>query len=113
MTQQNCSHCLSALVCKENDIENCDCQKVNLLQETVDFLQQKTNHECLCNGCLKKFDDWIKYSKTYDFPEKMSLMRPEYFYVENGFYVFTSLYHLHKGKCCGNNCRHCVYKSKL
>ena len=26
-----------------------------------------------------------------------------------GFTVFTELTHLKRGKCCGNQCRHCVY----
>ncbi len=31
------------------------------------------------------------------------------FYVENGFFVFTEKYHLKRGYCCGNKCRHCPY----
>lgn len=31
------------------------------------------------------------------------------FYIENGFYVFTEQYHLKRGYCCGNRCRHCPY----
>ena len=27
-----------------------------------------------------------------------------------GFVVFTSHFHLSRGKCCGNKCRHCPYK---
>ena len=33
-----------------------------------------------------------------------------HFYMENGFMVFTEAYHLARGKCCGNVCRHCPYK---
>ncbi|MFT3681920.1 MAG: DUF5522 domain-containing protein [Ferruginibacter sp.] len=31
------------------------------------------------------------------------------FYYENGLLVFTESYHLAKGFCCGNGCRHCPY----
>ncbi len=31
------------------------------------------------------------------------------FYMENGCIVFTEQYHLNKGFCCGNGCRHCPY----
>ncbi len=31
------------------------------------------------------------------------------FYYENGYIVFTEKYHLEKGYCCGNGCRHCPY----
>jgi hypothetical protein len=30
-------------------------------------------------------------------------------YVENGLMVFTEAYHLKRGYCCGNACRHCPY----
>jgi glyoxylate utilization-related uncharacterized protein len=31
------------------------------------------------------------------------------FYIEDGKYVFTEHYHLRRGNCCGNGCRHCPY----
>ncbi len=34
------------------------------------------------------------------------------FYMENGFLVFTEKYHLKRGYCCGNKCRHCPYQFK-
>lgn len=32
------------------------------------------------------------------------------FYFENGNMVFTEAYHLKRGYCCGNGCRHCPYQ---
>ncbi|MCY7422930.1 MAG: DUF5522 domain-containing protein [Chitinophagaceae bacterium] len=32
------------------------------------------------------------------------------YYKENGYIVFTEKYHLQKGFCCGNGCRHCPYE---
>ena len=32
------------------------------------------------------------------------------FYMENGLFVFTAQYHLKRGNCCGNGCRHCPYR---
>ncbi len=34
---------------------------------------------------------------------------PEDFYIENGLYVFTESYHLKRGYCCKNACRHCPW----
>jgi ribosomal-protein-alanine N-acetyltransferase len=34
----------------------------------------------------------------------------EDYYYENGFQVFTEKYHLKRGSCCNNNCRHCPWK---
>ena len=31
------------------------------------------------------------------------------FYIEEGKYVFTEVFHLKRGHCCGNLCRHCPY----
>ncbi len=33
----------------------------------------------------------------------------DFYYNENGYLVFTEAYHLKKGFCCGNGCRHCPY----
>lgn len=34
------------------------------------------------------------------------------FYMENGYVVFTAAYHLKRGYCCKNGCRHCPYKKQ-
>ncbi len=41
---------------------------------------------------------------TFDEP-----LDPEDFYMEGPNMVFTAAYHLKRGYCCGNNCRHCPY----
>lgn len=33
----------------------------------------------------------------------------DYYYNEDGFVVLTEKYHLEKGSCCGNGCRHCPF----
>ena len=43
--------------------------------------------------------------------EKPKLL-PFHFYEENGRKVFTEQYHIDRGYCCGNGCRHCPYKEK-
>jgi len=35
------------------------------------------------------------------------------YYIENGLLVFTAIYHLKRGYCCGSGCRHCPYKDVL
>ena len=34
------------------------------------------------------------------------------FYYENGYKVMTKNYHLKRGYCCNNKCRHCPYEGK-
>ena len=33
----------------------------------------------------------------------------DYYIDESGFTVFTEKFHLDKGFCCGNGCRHCPF----
>ncbi len=33
-----------------------------------------------------------------------------YYLNEDGLIVLTEQYHLEKGYCCGNGCRHCPYE---
>lgn len=42
--------------------------------------------------------------------KKAELQVGVHYYFENGFMVFTEAYHLQRGYCCGNGCRHCPYK---
>jgi hypothetical protein len=32
------------------------------------------------------------------------------YYIENGLLVMTEAFHLKRGYCCGNECRHCPYE---
>jgi hypothetical protein len=45
--------------------------------------------------------------KTWPIPV---LKENVHYYMENGFMVFTEDYHLARGKCCGNACRHCPFE---
>jgi 2-iminoacetate synthase ThiH len=31
------------------------------------------------------------------------------YYLDDGFVVFTKEYHIKRGYCCKNNCKHCPY----
>ena len=31
------------------------------------------------------------------------------YYFDGPLFVFTAAYHLRRGYCCGNDCRHCPY----
>ena len=33
----------------------------------------------------------------------------DFYYDQDGFMVLTEKYHLDRGNCCGNGCRHCPY----
>ncbi|WBA40904.1 DUF5522 domain-containing protein [Hymenobacter canadensis] len=40
-------------------------------------------------------------------------LQPGDFYLTpEGYMVFTEQYHLRRGSCCGNGCRHCPWPAK-
>ena len=55
--------------------------------------------------------DWIyeQYAKELAKPK---LLPTDFYYNENGLMVMTESYHLRRGYCCNNNCKHCPYKNK-
>jgi hypothetical protein len=78
--------------------------------------------DCLCPACLKKItlhkiNDYINNlsvngilnNKAKDLPPAKKLIEDVDFYIEKENYVFTTWYHLKRGYCCQNGCRHCPY----
>ena len=41
--------------------------------------------------------------------EFIPLEQGDYYLNEEGLMVFTAQYHLRRGYCCGNGCKHCPY----
>ena len=40
---------------------------------------------------------------------KTKKVEEDYYINEDGLLVFTEAYHLKRGKCCGNKCKHCPF----
>jgi hypothetical protein len=38
--------------------------------------------------------------------------KEDYYLSPEGYIVFTEKYHLKRGYCCQNNCKHCPWKKK-
>lgn len=36
----------------------------------------------------------------------------DYYYAKEGYIIFTARYHIKRGYCCNNNCKHCPYKKE-
>lgn len=103
-----CLKCNNSFECKLGDATNCQCN-IDIRKDTKEFLC-KTNFDCLCANCLVHFNNLIIASKRYAFPTQKELLIEElHYYKENNYWVFTELYHLLRGYCCKNACRHCVY----
>ena len=46
------------------------------------------------------------YTKLY------AMNKEDYYINEDGKVVFTEAFHLKRGHCCDNDCKHCPYKDK-
>ena len=54
-----CPSCSSTFTCRVDQIELCNCTKLNLAKGARDYIKA-TYGNCLCSDCLKKIND--KYS---------------------------------------------------
>ena len=71
---------------------------------------------CLCRRCLTAL---ARHARSSDDPVQiLALVREEvttpanstdFYHDEQGCVVFTAAYHLKRGHCCENGCRHCPY----
>ena len=43
---------------------------------------------------------------------KHEFIKDIHYYMEGERVIFTALFHIQRGSCCGNGCRHCPYEPK-
>ena len=48
----------------------------------------------------------------HNFDNKKLIQNDDFYHSNDGFIVFTENYHLKRGYCCKNNCKHCQYNYK-
>lgn len=103
---KTCPSCGAEFSCGATDSEPCWCNALPPLKTVT------PDHDCLCPACLKKKIQEQSQSDARPSPNSRSftdLIEGEDFYREDDRIVFTALYHLRRGYCCGNGCRHCPY----
>jgi hypothetical protein len=109
MGEKTCPRCKKYFECNTHDIQNCFCNKVTLSKDLKYFLS-KTSYNCLCKNCLQELENTVAEAKKESFPIKReSYIEGKHFYMENDLFVFTEYFHIVKGECCRNSCRHCAY----
>ncbi len=109
---KNCPRCHTTFECKVGDIVRCQCSAVAISRATKDYLE-KTEYDCLCKKCLFELNQMITMAEKHRFPRQSeSMVENLHYYKENGWWVFTEFYHLLRGYCCKNGCRHCAYGYK-
>ncbi len=105
---KNCSRCGVQINCFAQDIVKCPCNNI-FLSERAKSLLSATSFDCLCNDCL------IHYEHLASNASKLNhgtWKEGHHYYIEDGFMVYTELYHASRGYCCQSGCRHCVYGFK-
>ena len=63
--------------------------------------------EMVLMGQLEEDSHKSAYEVTKDLKEGI-----HYYFNENGYMVFTEIYHKQRGYCCGNGCKHCPFDTK-
>lgn len=106
---KKCGRCHNQFECLADKIDHCACTRLELSEECTRFLK-KTHYDCLCISCLSELNFLTVLAAHYSFPELSDKMINHiHYYLENERMVFTEFYHILRGACCQNNCRHCAY----
>ncbi|MGF1636791.1 MAG: cysteine-rich CWC family protein [Cyclobacteriaceae bacterium] len=117
MRAKKCTLCNQNFIC-ESDSEHstCWCYRYPHINKVTE------DQDCLCATCLqnKIIRSINAFVEAYKKGESPNLAQQNYYsqteliegidyYIENKNWVFTEWFHLKRGHCCGNGCRHCPY----
>jgi hypothetical protein len=84
----------------------CWCAKVKIPDGLIAQVSPELqNNACLCRDCVMKFHRAKANGGT------SPKILPGDFYFDGGLMVFTAAFHLRRGYCCDNGCRHCPYQT--
>jgi hypothetical protein len=95
---------------------DCWCNESRVPTHILHFVAEKFETACLCERCLEGLAYYGQLSQ--DPREILDLLyreirndptSPDFYLDDQGRMVFTAAYHLKRGHCCENNCRHCPY----
>ncbi len=99
----------------------CWCQQVAIPQPLLRCLAESSGEPaCLCRPCLETlarlsrnrsdFEAILDEARAFLLAKATDVkVEPDFYLDEFGNTVFTAAYHLKRGNCCGNQCRHCPY----
>ena len=57
-----------------------------------------------------------RFQASHDGKRKKKMtpkLQPGDYYIESGKWIFTEQYHLRRGWCCNNECRHCPFNGEI
>ena len=107
VTRKICWRCQMDFGCGAlNGTGSCWCNDLPPIRPTIE------GSDCLCPGCLSNevsIQAVSMPSTSADNNAMASVSEGTDYYIEGETVVFTARYHLRRGSCCGNGCRHCPY----
>ena len=112
---KSCSNCGESFTCGPESGEHCWCEHLPHIS-----LIAGEDQDCFCPRCLSEAIQKSERASTLPDKHVQPLtersqdsqclpVEGEDYYLEGGALVFTARYHLRRGYCCENRCRHCPY----
>lgn len=118
-SEMNCPACGKSFNCKATDGAACWCTELPAV------LPVNADSQCFCPDCLasqiagrfkaepEKAAPYLSKPSREVITRTMALEEGRDYYINyEGNWVFTTFYHLKKGYCCQNGCKHCPYGFK-
>jgi hypothetical protein len=119
MQNINCKRCNAIVQCFVNDVASCWCNNY----PPILHIEDEQDSACLCKACLHKeaVEVVLKIENSFTAEKALNAnwvkelvynnkpIEGIDYYIENGYFVFKKWFHLKRGYCCGNGCRHCAY----
>ena len=116
---KTCPKCQLIFSCRSSEDNQCWCADATKYPPTF---EPDPTLDCLCPSCLnlaikariEKYVNQMTPEKALlqnvakDLPKSPTKEGIDY-YFEDEFMVFTAWFHLKRGHCCKNKCRHCPY----
>lgn len=117
MSSVQCGQCNRQFECGRQDAgSGCWCRSYPCI------LPFENTMQCLCPQCLSTriakviesrlasggLDELLQLAGPYQ--SEGRLIENIDYTIESGQYVFSSWYHLKRGHCCANGCRHCPFE---
>lgn len=112
-----CPKCNAGFTCSADLPGDCWCTSYPPILEIDENIKG-----CYCQNCLEiemksaieKYVSEVKSGKRQNEAPKYSnpaagVKEGIDYYMDKGLFVFTEWFHLKRGNCCGNACRHCPY----
>ncbi len=101
----------------------CWCHEIIVPKHILDRLAEDTiDPACFCRSCLetiarisgeltdaKEILAEVRRVVLLDRVNPVKDEKPDFYLDADGNTVFTAAYHLKRGNCCDNQCRHCPY----